>query len=71
MMNQVNFKAELFNEAQVIVPMMDLTEERLVQILEYNDIKIETKGTRKRKDETYSEYLNRVAEESIESFTLG
>ena len=71
MMKQVDFKADLFDSKQPIVPMTDLSDERLVQILEYNDIKIETKGTRKRKNETYSEYLNRVADESIESFILG
>ena len=71
MMKRVDFKSDLFDPKQSIVPMSDLSDERLVQILEYNDIKIETKGTRKRKTETYSEYLNRVAEESIESFVLG
>lgn len=66
-----NIRSSLFNPEDPIKPMMDLSDERLQQVLEFNNIKINAKNTRKRQAETYTEYLERNARDSIDEFEIG
>jgi len=45
-----------------IRPLMDLDKSRLLQVLEYNDIKVNMKKNKRKKNESYKEYLDRVVQ---------